>query len=81
MKQFDGKVKSYEDSVVFKISNSYSCLAVIVAFFEGISVRMASDGLHSFYDKLVSFGNLYQMNARNTVKNKQIFRICNTGFK
>lgn len=44
---------------------------------------MASDGLHSFYDKLVSFGNLYgnQMNARNTVKNKQIFRICNTGFK
>lgn len=42
---------------------------------------MASDGLHSFYDKLVSFGNLYQTNARNTVKNKQIFRICNTGFK
>lgn len=42
---------------------------------------MASDGLHSFYDKLVSFGNPYQMNARNTVKNKQIFRICNTGFK
>lgn len=42
---------------------------------------MASDGLHSFYDKLVSFGNFYQMNTRNTVKNKQIFRICNTGFK